>query len=1142
MSRRLIVRRRDPSGSPLSSRKGGESTMMPHSSPRTTATPTSPAWISTPRRKHSSSNGLPIDDPNVSAIANPPPPPQTPPASLSFLEQLNQTPESELAPEEGALQFVPAFAASGIPGTSWSDDDHDSRFLLQDEKKEEQRSVVSHATNNSSAFAQRARRWKKAQTARKTKSTVETPSAVNTSNTRIARLASLFSSRAVVKGGSGTQASATTATTATTAPTVTQPSPRPTPSPVPSSSSSGYVGWPGTQDKGGRTVSLPSSYDDSSAGPRGSPLATARSDWNPSKRSMSAAQYEASKPQQLPVAPPPPAEQTNFWQHFPDDAWNTADAPPSPSTFSKTSSAYFQPRELRQLAYPDLNEPKSGAYGVAKDLTATILRSSPTVAAGTKTPTRREVTPRNTPSPRGNYTAASSLHYTPTASPHDTHTVSHRQRPIVSPRGVASPRDAPDPQAPTEERLAVRNHLTPIHRPFAAAKGYSGLIQKTKEVPSLMDDNSDTSSRATSAHTASDVFDGLSTSDVFDNLAPSPKKTPRRYPERINEEEETPSRPYPERIDEDEEEDFKVVMLGGGLTAIQSSAFGFDNRVTASDYDDNLTNSDVDNHGYPQTPDLKEMLTAGTNADSALSGIRGNFGNRPRPPLRPSPPPRGSEGDADSYDSGSSMFTDPYVNSVMDVDGELAEYYIDPSEMKKVLRKFRELADRSHADMSLADLEKAEDESKAFALFEMRSRIMEKDIERGLERRGGTVAVDDLVTTPYHMAAHRIRDAVIVSKAWRDGTSPHDVINTSILTRRSERSYFIKRFYGQEPATRYSKYSSPRYYWEAVRWVDDTDFSLYRCPSLGPRSMRGFEMFTVGDCQSILLKLTNERCMELRNELNMATKRQIEAEESMKADGDDGDGMMTEAEMTYLTAMEKVKTISKQLVVAEQSFALVRDRIEKLVERYQSFLLKIETAESFTGASSIVSYTSSHYTDRDSAYWDEEERREAALWARRARRAEIKAEVAAREALLARQEAQMLREEKERELETLRQKLTELQSETSQAISDRLAASRITRLQPPAQSPVQHDPQNGGSLEKTKLDGVKQRFRDRMAARKKMAEESDATSNNVHHQPPRHSNSHRENPQASLMRTAGEEMYQQLDFYERSLRAVNRDN
>lgn len=1157
---------------------------MPQSSPRTTATsPRGAPWQVTPRRK----NGL-SDDPNVIPLASPPPPPppRTPNASLSFLEQLNQTPESEMAPEDGALQFVPAFQASGVPGASWSEDDNDDRFLLHDEKKED-RSVVSQATNNSTAFAQRARRWKKAQAARKAKSTIDAPQQGGANNTRMARLASLFSSRAVVKGNETTTGTHTSATTHTTATNTTaanfstpQPPPRQPASPAPSSSSSGYVGWPGTQDKGGHTVSLPSSYDDSSSatGPRTSPPSSggAQRDWNnPSsvRRSLSAMQYESShaqrlstQQQQLPQQP----EEPNFWQHFPDDAWQgTNDAPSSPSTFSKTSSAYFQSRELRELAYPDLNESKP-SYGMAKDLTSSILRQNP----NTQTPLRREIAPRRTPSPRStpnasprvNYTLASSLHCTPAASPRHTpstsprvnytpaqsprHTPSTsprhapstspaqspRHAPSASPRYAysASPRQTPtaspranlEPQALTEERLAVRNHLTPPHRPFAAAKGYSGLLQKTKEVPSLMDDvnDSDTSSRATSAHTQSDVFDGLTASDVFDNLPASPKKTPHRYPERIREEEE-------------EEDEFKVVTLGGGLTAIQSSAFGFSNRQTASDYDDNLTNSDVDNRGYARTPDLKEMLISGTSGDSALSGIHGNIGNRPR-----MTPRKLVEEEVEDSDSGSSVFTDPYV-SVMNMDGNLAEYYIDPLEMKKVLRKFREMAERSNVDMSLADLERAEDESKAFALFEMRSRIMEKDIERGLERRGGTVVVDDLVTTPYYRALHRIRDAVIVSKAWRDGASPHDVVNTAILTRRSERSYFIKRPLWQEPATRYSGYTSPRYYWEAVRWTDDTDFMMYRCPSLGPRSLRGFEMFTVGDCQSILLKLTNERCVELRAELNEATKRQIVAEELMKAEGDDGDGMMTEAEMTYLSTMEEVKTISKQLVVAEQSFALVRDRIEKLVARYQSLLLKIET-ESFAGASSIVTYASSHYSERDSAYWEEEEAREAAIWARRARRAEIKAEVAARETLLARQEALMVREEKERELELLRQKLTELQSETSHAVSDRLGANRIAQV--PPRHAVGRDVQNEGSsadssFDKKKLDGVKQRFRDRMAARKMTAETEQTNTSAGHVQiqtPARHGHG----IQASLMRTAGEEMYQQLDFYERSLKSVNREN
>jgi hypothetical protein len=183
---------------------------------------------------------------------------------------------------------------------------------------------------------------------------------------------------------------------------------------------------------------------------------------------------------------------------------------------------------------------------------------------------------------------------------------------------------------------------------------------------------------------------------------------------------------------------------------------------------------------------------------------------------------------------------------------------------------YRKMSDCINEDITLEEFEREEDEHKAFALFEMRSRIMEKDIERGLERRGGTTPIDDLVMTPYHRSMYRIRDAVIVSKAWRDGASPKDVVNSALLTRRSERTYYVKRS-GRPNSSMLSDNSSMisstsvlsqrSYWWEPVSWLDDTDFMLYRCPSLGPRSMRGSEMFTIGDCQSMLLKLTNEQCI-----------------------------------------------------------------------------------------------------------------------------------------------------------------------------------------------------------------------------------------------------------------------------------------
>jgi hypothetical protein len=329
---------------------------------------------------------------------------------------------------------------------------------------------------------------------------------------------------------------------------------------------------------------------------------------------------------------------------------------------------------------------------------------------------------------------------------------------------------------------------------------------------------------------------------------------------------------------------------------------------------------------------------------------------------------------------------------------------------------------------------------------------------------------------------------------------------------------------------------------------------------------------TIGDCQSILLKLTNERCAELRHELNEATRRQIEAEEVMREEADDDDGgFMTEAEMTYLASMEEVKNISRDLVIAEQSFTLVRDRIEKLVAKYEALLVKIET-ESFAGASSVMTCESSMHSDQyGSQYWDEEEEeeREATMWARRARRAEIKAELAAREAMMAKQQARQIQQEKQRELEALQQKLLELQSEASNAISERehsaILARTYTPIHPPqraaagAVSPapdMQETMSHASRIDKEKIDGVKQRFRDRMAAKNQGGGPSPSSSSplapsatlvsrygRLQHQPSlqrinKPSPPQRATVQSSLMRSAGEEMFSHLDFYERSLKSV----
>lgn len=284
--------------------------------------------------------------------------------------------------------------------------------------------------------------------------------------------------------------------------------------------------------------------------------------------------------------------------------------------------------------------------------------------------------------------------------------------------------------------------------------------------------------------------------------------------------------------------------------------------------------------------------------------------------------------------------------------------------------------------------------------------------------------------------------------------------------------------------------------------------------------------------------------------MNEATARQIEAEDRMKEDGDFADGMMTEAEMAYLTAMEEVKIISSQLVVAEKAFALVRDRIRNLVAKYESLLDKIDNDDL---ASSVVTANSSAYSAYSSrvSEYDREER----AWHRRQVRAELSAELAAREALLAKQgEARAVQEEKQQELHAIQMRLAELQSDPSTAVSDRqrsivLAKAIASRQQ--SLSNIRNRQQEGA--EKSAVDGVKQRFRDRMAARLRRDISGDG---NSYERPdpltasrdayymrdaavPDKRKKAPDLERQKLLRSAGEEMVSYMDFYERSLQAVD---
>lgn len=283
---------------------------------------------------------------------------------------------------------------------------------------------------------------------------------------------------------------------------------------------------------------------------------------------------------------------------------------------------------------------------------------------------------------------------------------------------------------------------------------------------------------------------------------------------------------------------------------------------------------------------------------------------------------------------------------------------------------------------------------------------------------------------------------------------------------------------------------------------------------------------------------------DLRHELNEATARQLEAEELMKEEGDAGDGMMTDAEMRYLASMEEVKTISKRLVVAEKAFELVRERIEKLVAKYETLLVKIEN-DSVVAPSSILTNGSSYITDGYDSNYSSEGEQEKIKLEKRALRAELRAEVAARETLMAKQEAQKVKEEKQWELEALQQKLEELQAESSTIIAERereKTAVLAKTIAHETQSSVQEH--TTPRISQEKINGVKQKFRDRMAERMRASPETNNTSPRRSSPTPETMARSRKPPPAlhdnRLRQTAGEEILGNLDFYERSLKSVER--
>ncbi|KAL7554497.1 hypothetical protein ACHAWF_018088 [Thalassiosira exigua] len=154
---------------------------------------------------------------------------------------------------------------------------------------------------------------------------------------------------------------------------------------------------------------------------------------------------------------------------------------------------------------------------------------------------------------------------------------------------------------------------------------------------------------------------------------------------------------------------------------------------------------------------------------------------------------------------------------------------------------------------------------------------------------------------------------------------------------------------------------------------------------------------------------------------------QIEAEELMQEEIDlDGDeNIVAEAEELYRDATFEVKTLSIKLVLADKAFALVRSRMEKLVETIETLLVSMESGEEVHSDEDEYSESGSSQGSQDRGKLID-----------RAKRAELSAEVAVREVLLAKQEAEKIKSEKQDEIDKLKAKLADMETKSQLMASE----------------------------------------------------------------------------------------------------------
>ncbi|GFH47686.1 hypothetical protein CTEN210_04161 [Chaetoceros tenuissimus] len=619
----------------------------------------------------------------------------------------------------------------------------------------------------------------------------------------------------------------------------------------------------------------------------------------------------------------------------------------------------------------------------------------------------------------------------------------------------------------------------------ANVKGYKGFINKTQDVPNLIDDLSVTSASTVATNTV----------------------TPKKYAlhakldvEENEDEDISVSSMQAENSDASVESNSRlekmqsqvdIVRLNASFSTVQTTSEDYARRQRSHDFDAGLTDSDTD-------------YAATTRKGTAILN---------------------QEDDDDGYFSSSSSSSDSEDGGS---DHNLSQYRVNEEQNKMLVKAYRNMSKfTSRGSYSGED----EGAKQSFALVEFRSRIMASDIERGFERMGGTTVVDDIVLTNHYQTKCRVRDAVIVSKAWREGTCPKDAITAKNLI--GERDFYVKRSSrpissnGSTSSTSLdsldSTCSKVQIVYERIDWCDDTDLSLLAC--FGSKTLRGTDIFTEGDCQSMLLKLTHEHCEILREDLNeaIARKNSLEiAEDFLETLGE-----MSDAELEYFEVMVEVEALTSKLEKAERAFESVKHEIESLVKEYEDMLEDMDDSSS----SDDEDCRSSRSESSDSSNGSYERER----LARRAQRAELNAEIAAKEI-----------ENKEKELVELRQKLDNLEAQSAIMASDyeaklkthSLLSELTAKLKDAsfdsttqksliyAASTVGTDPDQDGAKAR-----LKAKFRERRLS--KITDEDN-----------KESSGRKDSEKPSIKSTTNKQrlsgkLHQRLEFFERSLKSVN---